>query len=87
MIIREVNHELFEGKDGRRVPKKGWGPDGMMVGHSLMCVVEDQVLTAFTYMLHSGATTHDRQNSFHWLKTFPNHWHTVILELIQQVRI
>ena len=40
--LREVNNQLFEGEDGRRVPKKDVGLEilfevaGMLLGHSIL---------------------------------------------------
>ena len=41
-VLREVNNQLFEGKDGRRVPKKDVGLEilfevaGVLLGHSIL---------------------------------------------------
>ena len=98
MLIREVNHELFEGKDDRQIPKKDWGLDGVMeiagvmVGHSIMCGGPgfDCLHPAYYYMLHSGATTHEAVPSefIPSVEDIPESLaYCDLLELIQQVRV
>ena len=97
MMIRELNNELFEGKEDRRIPKKDWGLEGameiagVMVGHSIMCGGPgfDCLHPAFYYMLHSGATAHEALPSefIPSVEDIPESLaYCELLELIQQVR-
>ena len=98
MMIREMNNELFEGKDDRRIPKKDWGLEGameiagVMVGHSIMCGGPgfDCLHPAYYYMLHSGVTTHEAVPSefIPSVEDIPEALaYCELLELIQQVRL
>ena len=96
MMIREINGELFEGKEDRRIPKKDWGLEGVMeiagviIGHSIMCGGPgfDCLHPAFYYMLHSGVTTHEAVPSefIPSVDDIPESMaYCELLELIQQV--
>ena len=98
MMIRDVNNELFEGKEDKRIPKKDWGLEGMMeiagmmIGHSIMCGGPgfDCLHPAYYYMLHSGATTHEAVPSefIPSVEDIPESLaYCDLLELIQQVRL